>query len=141
MLKKSPPSGASDNRNRNFRKGETPPPPIGKAAATDSDLNRPLTRHLLCAGSKTRHDLSDSHFRRHQADDLRHSYALTTSRNAALTADQMEPKNARMLYAHCSEVVKILKMASTTGRPSRQTVLAAVFLFQDHADSLLLERI
>ena len=42
-------------------------------------------------------------------DILRHSYGsyhLAKYRNAALTADQMGHKNARMLYAHDREVVK-----------------------------------
>ena len=42
-------------------------------------------------------------------DILRHSYGsyhLARYRNAALTADQMGHKNARMLYAHYREVVK-----------------------------------
>ena len=42
-------------------------------------------------------------------DILRHSYGSYTSpkhRNAALTAEQMGHKNARMLYAHYREVLK-----------------------------------
>ena len=42
-------------------------------------------------------------------DILRHSYGsyhLAKHRNAALTAEQMGHKNARMLYAHYREVVK-----------------------------------
>jgi integrase len=42
-------------------------------------------------------------------DILRHSYGsyhLAMHRNAALTAEQMGHKNARMLYAHYREVVK-----------------------------------
>jgi integrase len=42
-------------------------------------------------------------------DILRHSYGfyhLAEHRNAALTAEQMGHKNARMLYAHYREVVK-----------------------------------
>ena len=42
-------------------------------------------------------------------DILRHSYGsyhLANHRNAALTAEQMGHKNARMLYAHYREVVK-----------------------------------
>lgn len=44
-------------------------------------------------------------------DILRHSYGsyhLAKHRNAALTAEQMGHKNARMLYAHYREVVKML---------------------------------
>ena len=42
-------------------------------------------------------------------DILRHSYGsyhLAKHRNAALTAEQISHKNARMLYAHYREVVK-----------------------------------
>jgi integrase len=42
-------------------------------------------------------------------DGLRHSYGsyhLARFRNAALRADQMGHKNARMLYTHYREVVK-----------------------------------
>jgi integrase len=42
-------------------------------------------------------------------DILRHSYGsyhLAKHRNAALTAEQMGHKNARILYAHYREVVK-----------------------------------
>jgi integrase len=42
-------------------------------------------------------------------DVLRHSYGsyhLAKYRNAALTAEQMGHKNARMLYTHYREVVK-----------------------------------
>ena len=51
-------------------------------------------------------------------DILRHSYGsyhLAKYRNAALTAEQMGHKNARILYAHYREVVKIPTIPSITG--------------------------